>query len=85
MAALVFLGKGHCFWPGCTVKICAFEDGKYVFDCVRAHIEAAEENGARWNPTLTDEELRSPGNLMWLCLKHHNVVDGNPKSIQWRY
>jgi hypothetical protein len=30
MAALVFLGKGRCFWPDCFTKICAFADGKYV-------------------------------------------------------
>jgi hypothetical protein len=76
--ALAFIGKGRCFWPECLVKICAFEDGQYTFDCVRAHIEAAEPNGPRWNKHKSDEELRLPENLMWLCLKHHNIVDRNP-------
>ena len=75
VAALMFVGRGHCYFPGCEVKICGFVGNRYFFDCVRAHIEAAEPNGPRWNPARSDEELRLPANLMWLCLKHHSAVD----------
>ena len=77
MAALAFMGKGRCFWPGCIVKICALVDGKYQFDCIRAHIEAAEKNGPRWNAAMSDEQRRAPDNLMWLCKKHHDAADAN--------
>ena len=77
MAALAFMGKGRCFWPDCIVKICALVDGRYQFDCIRAHIEAAEINGPRWNAAMSDEQRRAPDNLMWLCKKHHDAVDAN--------
>lgn len=35
------------------------------------HIEAAEENGERWNPNMTDEERRHFSNLILLCPNHH--------------
>ena len=78
VAALAVLGRGRCFWPECDVKIYEPVDGQYVANCDRAHIEAAEENGPRWNRNSTDEERRAPANLMWLCVKHHKTVDRNP-------
>ncbi len=39
------------------------------------HIEAAEENGERWNPSMTDEERRHFSNLVLLCPNHHVETD----------
>jgi hypothetical protein len=78
VAALAVLAKGRCCWPDCRVKIYEPVEAKYVPNCERAHIEAAEENGPRWNAAMSDEERRHPDNLIWLCVKHHKTVDGDP-------
>lgn len=79
-AALALLGQGRCYWPDCDVKIYSPVDGRWVTNCERAHIEAAEENGPRWNSALDDEARRDPDNLLWLCVKHHKTIDRNPKK-----
>ncbi|MEZ5333610.1 MAG: hypothetical protein R2991_16605 [Thermoanaerobaculia bacterium] len=39
------------------------------------HIEAANTHGERYNQCQTDEERRSPDNLLLLCYKHHKETD----------
>jgi hypothetical protein len=80
VGALALLAKGRCTWPDCTTKIYALVDGRYVTDCMRAHIEAAETNGPRWRASMSDEERRAPDNLMWLCMKHHTAVDADVRK-----
>jgi hypothetical protein len=35
------------------------------------HIEAAEEGGERFNPSMTNDERRAVANLMLMCYPHH--------------
>jgi hypothetical protein len=90
VAALASLAHGHCTWPDCRRKIYDLVDGKWQADCIRAHIEAAEEGGPRWRSAMTDAERRAPDNLIWLCQKHHTAVDDNEKKYtvvllkQWK-
>lgn len=39
------------------------------------HIEAAEENGPRYNKDQSDEARRSFENLLFLCHAHHKITD----------
>jgi hypothetical protein len=41
-----------------------------------AHICAVEEDGARYDKRMTEDERRSFPNLILLCLYHHSLIDG---------
>ena len=45
------------------------------------HIEAVNEDGARYNPNLTDEYVNSYENLILLCPRCHTIVD-DKQNIQ---
>jgi hypothetical protein len=57
---------------------------------VAAHITAASPGGPRFDPTLTQEERRSPGNGIWLCQTCAKLVDSDllrysPEELrQWK-
>ena len=44
------------------------------------HIYAISEEGPRGKAGLTDQELKSPNNLILLCPNHHTVVDGQHET-----
>ena len=64
--------KNQCAFPGCC-RVLLDENGVYVAEL--CHIEAAEPGGQRYNPSQSDEERRSPSNLLFLCHEHHKVTD----------
>ena len=74
---LYLLSGNRCAFPGCLEAIVS---NTGVLQGEIAHIEAAENGGPRFNPSQDDEQRRSFNNLMLLCLKHHNLIDGDPKS-----
>jgi hypothetical protein len=47
---------------------------------VAAHITAASENGPRYDPALTPEQRRHPGNGLWLCQNCAKLVDNDPSA-----
>lgn len=69
---LAVLSKNKCAFPGCDHPILG-RDGVYIAEL--CHIEAAEPGGQRYNPAQTDEERRSPENLLFLCHRHHKETD----------
>lgn len=66
-----------CSFPNCNEEILNDED-KYIGQL--AHIEAAEPNGPRYNQNQTDEERRAEDNLMFMCYKHHKIIDNDTKT-----
>jgi len=44
---------------------------------VAAHITAASEGGARYNPALSSEERRQPDNGIWLCPNCAKLIDND--------
>ena len=74
---LYLLSGNRCAFPGCPEAIIS---NTGVLQGEIAHIEAAEKGGPRFNPSQTDEQRRSINNLILLCLKHHNLIDGDPNS-----
>lgn len=64
----------QCAFPGCSRLI--FDLHHETLIGTIAHIEARSENGPRFDPTQTEEENRSFGNLVALCAEHSKIVDG---------
>ena len=68
-----------CSYPSCRrPTIGATSDGSDVVDVgVAAHIHAAAPRGPRYDPEMTREERRAPGNGIWLCQDHAKALDSN--------
>ena len=62
-----------CAFPDCKNKL--IEDDVVLGEI--CHIEAAEENGPRYNIKSDDEYRRSFDNLLLLCEKCHKKVDSD--------
>jgi hypothetical protein len=69
---LFALSGNRCAFPGCPQRL-VDEHGNLIADV--CHIEAAEEDGERYNPKQTDDERRGIANLLVLCPTHHRVTD----------
>lgn len=67
------LSGGVCAAPNCDRKLIA-KDKKSIISKI-CHIEAASENGPRYNAKMTDEERRSFENLILLCDECHTIID----------
>jgi energy-coupling factor transporter ATP-binding protein EcfA2 len=71
-----------CSYPSCNKTLVG--PGKMsnqvinVGEC--AHIFSAVENGPRGDGGLSEEELRSPENGIYLCREHHNIIDSKSTS-----
>lgn len=69
----LYLKSGNiCAFPGCH-NIMIDECGNFIGQI--CHIEAAEENGERFNLNMTNEDRRSFENLMLMCYEHHVVTN----------
>jgi hypothetical protein len=65
----LFLKSGNlCAFPGCNQLMMDIE-GDFIGQL--CHIEAAEEGGERFNPSMTNDERRAVANLMLMCYPHH--------------
>ena len=69
----LFLKSGNlCAFPGCGALMM---DSEGTFVGQVCHIEAAEEEGERFNSTMTNEERRDVSNLMLMCYPHHQKTN----------
>ena len=76
---------GQCSMYECNEKIVfPTSEGKSQLGNL-AHIEALNENGARFNPNLSFEERNSEDNLIVLCPNCHKKVDDDPKKYTVEY
>ena len=71
------LSRNECADPDCERKLIA-KDGETIVSKI-CHIEAASENGPRYNPEMDDEDRRHFDNLILLCDECHSVID-NPEN-----
>lgn len=67
------LSGNECAEPTCRKPLIA-EDGHSIISKI-CHIEAASENGPRWNENMTDDERRHYSNLILMCDEHHTIID----------
>jgi hypothetical protein len=72
------LSGNQCAAPDCIKPLIA-KDGQTIISKI-CHIEAADVNGQRYNPQMTDDDRRHYNNLILLCDECHNIVD-NPANI----
>lgn len=69
----LFLKSGNlCAFPNCDHLMMNAEG---VFIGQVCHIEAASEEGQRFNPSMTNEERRAFSNLMLMCYPHHQETN----------
>lgn len=69
----LYLKSGNlCAFPGCN-EVMMDAEGDFIGQI--CHIEAAEEGGERFNPTMTNDQRRGASNLMLMCYKHHKKTD----------
>lgn len=70
---LLYVRSGNeCAFPNCTHPIFN-DDGLYISEL--CHIKAANQGGPRFDKSQTDEERRSPENLLFMCHRHHKETD----------
>ncbi len=70
---LYALSGNQCGNPNCDRALIA-KDEKTSISKI-CHIEAASENGPRYNPDMTDDERRHFDNLILLCGECHSIID----------
>lgn len=69
----LFLKSGNlCAFPGCG-QLMMDAEGTFIGQV--CHIEAAEEDGERFNSTMTNEDRRAASNLMLMCYPHHQKTN----------
>ena len=86
----LFSSSGNqCAFPGCTHELI---NHRHQFVAQVCHIYAASFGGERYNPDVSDDDLRLPENLLIMCYAHHvetNDVDAYPserlKKIKLRH
>ncbi|HBG28851.1 MAG: hypothetical protein A2Y10_03715 [Planctomycetes bacterium GWF2_41_51] len=75
------LSGNTCAFPGCEKKLIA-RDGETIISKI-CHIEAANKNGARYNPNMTDNERRHFNNLILFCDECHCIIDNKTNEAQY--
>jgi hypothetical protein len=75
------LSGNECAHPNCSKKLIA-EDGISIISKI-CHIEAASEEGPRYNKLMIDDERRGFDNLILLCDEHHIIIDNNDNEDKY--
>jgi hypothetical protein len=70
---LFTLSGNNCSMPSCNNNLIS-DDGNTVLAKI-CHIEAASENGPRWNSQMNDDSRRDFMNLILMCSNHHDEID----------
>ena len=72
----------QCAYPDCGQRL-THQPGPSATTTVvgeMCHIHGRKPGSARWNPELTEEQIRDFSNLIYLCPNHHTIVDKNPDT-----
>ena len=80
MRQLVAARAGHeCSMPTCRQRTSGADTGTELPSLTGkgCHIYSAAENGPRGQGGLSEEELSSPDNCIWLCSEHGEMIDKN--------
>lgn len=75
------LSGNRCAAPDCTKPLLA-RDVKTIVSKI-CHIEAANENGPRFNPDMEDDERRYFDNLILLCDECHSIIDNKENENKY--
>lgn len=66
------LSGNQCAFPGCAKQLVNTTNAKDSNIC---HIEAANEDGERYNSAMTDKQRADYSNLILLCVQHHDKTN----------
>ncbi|MDX1366809.1 hypothetical protein [Pseudomonas sp.] len=69
---LFLLSMNRCAFPNCTHNIID-QYGHFIGEI--CHIEAANEDGERFNPNQSNEARRHISNLLLMCPTHHKITN----------
>ncbi len=75
------LSGNQCAAPDCGHPLIA-GDGESIISKI-CHIEAANENGPRFNPEMDDDERRQFDNLILLCDECHTIIDNKENAGEY--
>ncbi len=70
------LSRGLCAFPLCDAELVIERKGQYVTNGQRAHIRSDVPGGPRHDSNYPNPD--GYGNLLLLCLPHHNEIDALP-------
>lgn len=70
--ALFAKSGNQCAFPNCNHSLI---DDRNLFVGELCHINSVKKKDARYNPNLTDEQLRDYDNLILMCHAHHKRID----------
>jgi tetratricopeptide (TPR) repeat protein len=73
------LSSGNvCAFTGCNCILYNFKEKEKIGE--KAHIEAVEMDGPRFNESQTPKQRNSFDNLMLMCPNHHTLIDKYPEK-----
>lgn len=73
---VLLLSHGRCMFEGCATSLLTDElTGEDAYFGYLAHIVASSEKGPRGLPGLSGQLSDDPDNVMFLCDKHHRLID----------
>jgi len=78
---LFLLSCNQCAAPDCNRSLEA-RDEKTIIAKI-CHIEAASSDGPRYNPDMTDDEIRDFDNLILLCDECHSIIDNKANETKY--
>ncbi|HEY3488281.1 MAG TPA: hypothetical protein VGL10_09455, partial [Gammaproteobacteria bacterium] len=78
---LYMLSNNQCAAPDCEKSLLA-RDNETIISKI-CHIEAANNNGPRFNPNMTDDERRHHSNLILLCDECHSIIDNKENEKKY--
>lgn len=78
---LDLLSGNECAAPTCSKKLIAHDEKSIVSKI--CHIEAAGEEGPRFNPLMDDDQRRAYENLILLCDECHTIIDNKENEVDY--
>lgn len=78
---LFILSGNECSMPDCKKQFIA--EDKITKISKVCHIEAASEEGPRFNINMTDDQRREFDNLILLCDEHHSIIDNKENEKKY--
>lgn len=74
--ALFMLSRGHCYEPSCKARVMEWTGSTWVSIVEVAHICGLHKGSRRYDDQMSERERNNFKNLILLCKKHHDLVDG---------
>ncbi len=86
---LMGMYSGKCGFPGCNERLVDYDSNSIIGEV--AHIKGESEKSARYDSTQDDNQRNSIDNLIFMCRKHHKIIDDNEDEFdtdilhRWKY